>query len=102
MDGVSAAASLASLVQVALILPSFAKETYRGIDNAPTELFSVAQNFALVRPLLQDLLKLRPALGGGDEQLLPLDFRMSLAFALEQSADAIYKVGKACDYLNAK
>ena len=62
----------------------------------------MAQKFALIYSLLQDLLKSQRELRGGDEHLLSIDFHMTLAFAIKQSADAIHKARKACGYRNGK
>ncbi len=98
MDVVGTAASLVTILDVALRVTKAARNLAKDIEGAPVELRNVFNKLELVRSLLQQLLALRPELGDRAKEFLPLDFRMSLATALEQTSHAINKASTVCRY----
>ncbi|KAI9875062.1 MAG: hypothetical protein M1830_008980, partial [Pleopsidium flavum] len=102
MDVVGTAASLITIIDVALRVAKAARNLYEDVEGAPVELRNVSNKLELVHSLLQQLLALRPELRDGAEEFLPLDFRLSLATALEQTSHAIKKANSVCRYRGGK
>lgn len=98
MDVVGAAASLLTIIEVSLRVAKTAKGLCNDIEGAPLELRDLSTKLQLVHALLQEIVVLRPKLSDGDGEFLSLDFRMTLATALEQTHCVLEQAKKLYRY----
>ena len=102
MEAIGAAASVITLIATARNVFNAGREMYEAIEEAPNELRSVFLKAQLVSSTLEQILVLRPRIGDGDAQFLPLDLRIGLALSLQMSHELLQKLKRLCVGTNGR